>query len=138
MARSSAARPPPPRIRGAPLYDKIARELRARIDAGEYPVGSHIPTEEQLCRRYGVSRQTVRAALRKLRNDELIVSVRQDITGCVVSAAVAADLQIEAGSPAIQVQRAYQASDGKIAQVTVDTHPASRFHYAMTMSRLRP
>ena len=40
-------------------------------------------------------------------------------------------------SPALEVQRTYKTSDGEIAQVTVNTHPASRFRHSMTMRRVR-
>ena len=49
-----------------PLYETIAHDLLAAIDAGTYPVGALVPTEEELASRYGVSRQTVRAAMRRL------------------------------------------------------------------------
>lgn len=238
----------------APLYVQIARGLKAQIRGGEVPIGSRLPTEEQLRRQFGVSRQTVRAALRILRQEGLIfsrkrggtvvasppsdephvlhgesiedlisyaagtrfvlrslamemledeqarrvgveagqawlavrglgrmkgeafpfcsteyfihprfagvaqllprhkgpvfpliedlfgqsiVSIRQEITGSVISAAAAADLHVEAGSPGIQIRRAYRTADGTTAQVTIDIHPASRFYHATTMARMR-
>ncbi len=59
-----------------PVYLRIANELRDRISAGRYPVGSYLPTEEQLAQDYDVSRNTVREALRKLREDKLVLSRR--------------------------------------------------------------
>lgn len=44
---------------------------------------------------------------------------------------------MEAGSAALQMQRAYTTSDGEIAQVTVNTHPAGRFRHSMTMRRVK-
>ncbi|MGL5361758.1 MAG: GntR family transcriptional regulator, partial [Bosea sp. (in: a-proteobacteria)] len=49
-----------------PLYEEIARDLISAIDAGAHPVGSLLPTEFELVERYGVSRQTVRMAMRRL------------------------------------------------------------------------
>ena len=46
-----------------PLFQQLAETLRAAIDAGEYPPGSRLPTENELCERYSVSRVTVRKAL---------------------------------------------------------------------------
>ena len=55
-------------------YLQIARTLRKEIVDGVYPVGSHLPTEHQLCERFAVSRYTVREALRRLRDDNLVAS----------------------------------------------------------------
>ena len=49
-----------------PLFQQLAEELRNALRAGEYPPGSQLPTEHQLCGRYGVSRVTVRKALEEL------------------------------------------------------------------------
>ena len=49
-----------------PLFQQLAEELRKALRAGEYPPGSQLPTEHQLCGRYGVSRVTVRKALEEL------------------------------------------------------------------------
>src|ERR1700754_5139054 len=55
-------------------YLQIARTLRKEIVDGVYPVGSQLPTEHQLCERFAVSRYTVREALRRLREDNLVAS----------------------------------------------------------------
>src|ERR1700743_3219188 len=55
-------------------YLQIARTLRKEIVDGVYPVGSQLPTEHQLCERFAVSRYTVREALRRLREDNLVSS----------------------------------------------------------------
>src|SRR5947209_13821202 len=55
-------------------YLQIARTLRKEIVDGVYPVGSQLPTEHQLCERFSVSRYTVREALRRLRDDNLVAS----------------------------------------------------------------
>src|SRR5262249_58216890 len=57
-----------------PLYLQIARSLRAEIVSGIFPLGSQLPTQEELCARFNVSRFTVREALRKLRDDNLVSS----------------------------------------------------------------
>lgn len=54
------------------LWVKVARDLQNRIRAGEYPVGSLLPTELELCEMYGLSRYTVRAALRALQGHGLV------------------------------------------------------------------
>src|SRR3979490_2511692 len=55
-------------------YLQIARTLRKEIVEGVYPVGSQLPTEHQLCERFAVSRYTIREALRRLREDNLVTS----------------------------------------------------------------
>lgn len=64
------------RAKGYPVYLRIAGELKADIFAGRYPVGSYLPTEGQLAQVYGVSRNTIRESLRKLREDRLVQSRR--------------------------------------------------------------
>ena len=54
------------------LYAQIARQIADRIRAGAYPVGSLLPTEIELGEEFGVSRQTVRAALSELQRQELV------------------------------------------------------------------
>ncbi|MBV8348996.1 MAG: GntR family transcriptional regulator [Mycolicibacterium sp.] len=233
-------------------YLQVARALRKDIVDGVYPVGSQLPTEHELCQRFSVSRYTVREALRRLRDDNLvssrpragtlvvprtssdaydvmsindlvafaidarfviesiamvtvddelatrtqlgtgqewlavrgfretedaefplcrteyyinrafaavgrllqrhsgpifpliedlfglrIVEVHQEIAAVLISPALAAGLAIEPGTPALEVHRTYTTSDGQVAQLTVNTHPASRFRHSMTMRRLR-
>ncbi|TVY05228.1 GntR family transcriptional regulator [Mycolicibacterium porcinum] len=55
-------------------YLQVARTLRKEIVDGVYPVGSQLPTEHELCERFEVSRYTVREALRRLRDDNLVTS----------------------------------------------------------------
>jgi DNA-binding GntR family transcriptional regulator len=238
----------------SPLYLQVARTLKKEIIDGVYPLGSLLPTEDALCERFSVSRYTVREALRRLREDNLIVSrqgagsivvprlsrdayaqdvmsiddlvswsvgkrldiqtiemividkkqaattgltageqwlsvrgfgymegvecpvcwaeyfihrdfaaigrllprhsgpifpliedyfgqsiveVHQEIGATLITAQLADDLQVEAGTAALEVRRTYTTSDGQVAQVTVSTHPASRFRHSMTLRRVR-
>jgi DNA-binding GntR family transcriptional regulator len=57
-----------------PLYLQLARTLTQEIVDGIHPVGSQLPTEDVLSRRFAVSRYTVREALRRLRDDNLVAS----------------------------------------------------------------
>lgn len=238
----------------SPLYIQVARSLKDAIVSGAYPVGSLLPTEVALCERYAVSRHTVRAALRLLRDDSLvtsrrgagtvvaaprssesdsqevmsiddllafgtgtrfviesinmialdaklaartglpqgedwlqvcgrrlaqdddtivclaeyyinrtfaavgrllqrhtgpifpliedmfgqgIVEVHQQISATLVWASVADSLAVEAGTPALEVRRTYKTGEEKVAQVTLNTHPAARFQHSMTMRRVK-
>ncbi len=57
---------------GSPLYLRIARELRARIENGSYAEGHRLPTETELCDEFRVSRITVRQALTLLERERLV------------------------------------------------------------------
>jgi GntR family transcriptional regulator len=52
--------------RSKPRYAELGDLLRAGIEHGDYPVGSLLPTELELCERHAVSRHTARAALAQL------------------------------------------------------------------------
>lgn len=235
-------------------YIQVARTLRKEIVDGVYPVGSQLPTEHELCQRFSVSRYTVREALRRLRDDNLVASrpragttvvprpsthsyvqdvvsiddlldfatgalfaiesvamttiddetalrtglpegqqwltvrgfrtpqgadtpvchteyyinrafaaigrmlrsntgpifpliedvfgvsvveVRQEITAVQIPADLAGALEVVPTTPALQIQRTYTTSDGEVAQVTVNTHPAARFRHSMIMRRVK-
>lgn len=72
-----------------PRYQQVADELMKRIGAGRYPVGALLPTEMELCTQYGVSRHTVREALRLL-SDAGLISRRRRIGTEVVARTPAA------------------------------------------------
>jgi GntR family transcriptional regulator len=237
-----------------PLYLQVVRALKDEIVGGVFPIGSQLPTEEELCERFSVSRYTVREALRRLREDSLvssrqgagtvvvpprpadafvhevmsindlvafatgvrfaidtiemieiddklsvrtgiaggeqwlavrgfrhtegselpvcwtevyinrefaavgrllqrhrgpifhliedlfgqsIVEVHQEIAAALISPALAGGLKVKAGATALEVQRTYKLATGKVAQVAINTHPASRFRHAMTMRRVK-
>ena len=56
---------------GPPTYRRIADELRAAIERGDYQPGQRIPGENQLMEQYDVSRNTARDALAILREEGL-------------------------------------------------------------------
>ncbi len=49
-----------------PLYAQVAQEILNRIDRADYTVGSLLPTEHELCEAFGVSRVTIRGAMKEL------------------------------------------------------------------------
>jgi GntR family transcriptional regulator, transcriptional repressor for pyruvate dehydrogenase complex len=63
-----------------PAYQVLADELRGQITSGRLRPGQRLPTEPELCVRTGVSRSTVREALRLLASQHLIVTTR-GVTG---------------------------------------------------------
>jgi DNA-binding FadR family transcriptional regulator len=64
----------------APAYQTLADDLRGQITSGRLRPGERLPTEPELCVRSGVSRSTVREALRLLASQHLIVTTR-GVTG---------------------------------------------------------
>lgn len=52
-----------------PKYAQVIDELRRRIESGEYPPGSLLPSEHQLSEEFQIARPTVVRALRVLRQD---------------------------------------------------------------------
>lgn len=48
------------------LYIQLVEILKKKITSDEWPVGSQIPTEDELCKLYDVSRSTVRTAILEL------------------------------------------------------------------------
>ena len=236
------------------LYLQIARALKDDIISGVYPVGAQLPTEDTLCEHFSVSRYTVREALRRLREENLvssrqgagtvvaphqleshvhhvmsindlvtyaagmqfaignitmmmvdkrlslktgipageewlavygfryedgeelpiclteyyihrdfaavgrllprhtgpifpliedmfgqqIVEVEQEISAALVSLGMIEGLKVKPGTPVLEVRRTYKVPKGKVAQITINTHPASRFRHSMTMRRVKP
>jgi len=59
-------KPEKPIPRPPPLWRAIAATLQDEIAKGTYPMGSKLPTEADLARRFAVNRHTVRAALADL------------------------------------------------------------------------
>lgn len=49
-----------------PLYVQLEQQITGLIEDGEFKTGDRIPTEQELGRRFGVSRVTVRKALKPL------------------------------------------------------------------------
>ncbi|OYY90953.1 MAG: GntR family transcriptional regulator [Sphingomonas sp. 28-66-16] len=70
-----------------PRYLELADDLRAQIGRGDFPGADQFPTESVLCARYGVSRFTVREALRTLQTEGLIQRKRG--SGTVIQPAAA-------------------------------------------------
>jgi GntR family histidine utilization transcriptional repressor len=64
------------RARPAPSYLRVKEFVRRRIAGGRWKPGDAVPSEAQLCERFGVSRMTVNRALRELSDEGLIVRVQ--------------------------------------------------------------
>jgi DNA-binding GntR family transcriptional regulator len=77
----------PPLAASAPRYLVVARSLLRDIERGTFKVGDLLPTELELCKRFGVSRYTAREAVRRL-TDLGMVSRRAGV-GTTVTASAA-------------------------------------------------
>jgi GntR family transcriptional regulator len=64
-------------------------------------------------------------------------SIVQEIAAALISPALGGGLKVKAGTKALKAQRTYKLVTGKIAQVTINTNPASRFRHSMTMPRAK-
>jgi GntR family transcriptional regulator len=256
MARKKEGSVAPPASGRAqePLYIQLAKTLKDEIVSGIFPLGSQLPTEDELSVRFSVSRHTVREAIRLLREEELVASrqgagtvvippkatnsyvlhatsindlvayahgtnfkinvismvtidakqsariglpageewlavqgirhaegedipfcmteyyinrsyaavarllhrqsapifpliedlfavtiaeVYQEISADFISPEMSEALQVAPETVGLQVRRTYRITDGTIAQVTISTHPASRFRHSMTMRRVK-
>ena len=58
---------------GRPKYVEVAAALRRAITAGTYPVGSALPSTTRLIEQFEVSSTVVRAAVRELRDEGIVV-----------------------------------------------------------------
>ncbi|GAP38061.1 GntR family transcriptional regulator [Piscinibacter sakaiensis] len=62
----------PPPAKAPKQHARVAAELIARIEDGRYPLDTLLPTEHQLSAEFGLSRQTIREALRQLADRGLV------------------------------------------------------------------
>ncbi|MGQ9622581.1 MAG: GntR family transcriptional regulator [Candidatus Caldatribacteriaceae bacterium] len=59
-----------------PLYFKIYKTLKEEIESGVYKVGDLLPSEDELEKRFGTSRTTVRSAVGELEREGLVLRKR--------------------------------------------------------------
>ncbi|WP_082352603.1 GntR family transcriptional regulator [Rhizobium sp. AAP43] len=97
-----------PELATAPLYLQVAHHLEARIRTGEFPVGTLLPTENELAAALGVSRQTVRQAIATMR------------TGGRLSAKKGVGTRVEAG-PDISRRHFIAHSRSELFEVAAET-----------------
>lgn len=63
-------------VSGKKLYEQVLEKLESQILQGVYQKGDHLPTEKKLIEQFGVSRITVREALKVLCENGVIVKRR--------------------------------------------------------------
>lgn len=59
-----------------PLYQIVADSVLEKIESGEYASGQRLPSESELCKIYGVGRNTIRHALSKLADFEVVRTIQ--------------------------------------------------------------
>jgi GntR family transcriptional regulator len=108
-----------------PLWAQLEGRLRARILANEFD--EHFPTDEQLVHEYGVSRHTVREAVRRLQSAGLVQRERGR------GSSVAADRPLEQSisrfyslAASIEAQGLEEHSDVLIQALETDATAAAR------------
>ncbi|KAI3610245.1 Transcriptional regulator, GntR family (plasmid) [Cupriavidus necator H850] len=77
-----------------PRYLQLAQTLLNEIQSGQQPVGSQLPTEYELCEQFGVSRFTVREAIKQLVQMGLVARQPRLGTKVVAAAPVAGYRQV--------------------------------------------
>ena len=56
----------------SPMYLQLREIIRTKIEDGEFPPGTAIPTEHELAKTYGINRLTVRSGIASLVNEGLL------------------------------------------------------------------
>ncbi|MEO8544994.1 MAG: GntR family transcriptional regulator [Burkholderiaceae bacterium] len=87
-----------------PYYRQMYNALAADLKAGKYAIGALLPTERELCEKFGVSRHTSREALRQLEQRGMI-SRRQGSGSTVLSLA-----------PSVRYEQSIQSIDDLMQQ----------------------
>jgi len=64
------------RLNREKLYIQLTRIFLEEITSGKWPLGQQIPTEDELCRQYGVSKITVRQAVNNLASDGYVMKLQ--------------------------------------------------------------
>ncbi|HEY5331960.1 MAG TPA: GntR family transcriptional regulator, partial [Solirubrobacterales bacterium] len=72
MSSNESISLPVPRVKKA--YEQVAEQLRDLMHRGVISSGDRLPSETALAKQFGISRSTVREALRRLSAEDLIVT----------------------------------------------------------------
>lgn len=101
-----------------PKYAQVVEEIRQRIERGDYPPGTLLPSEHQLVIEFGVSRPTIVKALTVLRQEGSIAT--QQGRGSVALAR-AHEMTVRLPDDMWERLRAYEAAGGRpAAEVLVE------------------
>lgn len=104
--------------RRAGLVEQVIEQLRASVNAGEWPVGERIPNEAVLVEHLGVGRNTVREAVRALAHAGILEVRQGDGTYVRATSEVSGALRRLCGSELreiLQVRRALEVEGARLA-----------------------
>ncbi|MDX2831510.1 GntR family transcriptional regulator [Streptomyces scabiei] len=79
------------------VYLQVVHHIAEQIRTGRLPVGARLAAERDLADQYGVAVNTIRRAVRELRDQGLVITV--PIKGTFVQAEQSADDSAEEGEP---------------------------------------
>ena len=85
------------RRRGRSLTEEVVGSLSQRIEAGEFPTGTKLPSETEIMQQEGVSRTVVREAISRLQAARL-VETRHGIGTFVLDKPISNSLQLDTGN----------------------------------------
>jgi len=112
-------------VRQVPLVAQVSEQFRRLVESGAWPIGARIPGENQLAEQLGVSRGTVREALRALSlvglleprvGDGTYVRARNELSGLL-----ARDEPSTALDHVLDTRAALEASAARLAALRGDT-----------------
>ena len=118
------------------LVDLAVEDIGQRLAAGQWPVGSRIPTEPELATLLGISRNTVREAIRVLLYAGLL-EVRQG-DGTYVRAMTSPTDALRAISRAslreqLEVRAVLEESTARLAALRADAHGLAQIEACLTL-----
>jgi GntR family transcriptional regulator len=76
-------------------------------------------------------------ALIESRYGRRIAEIRQDVHAVLIPMKLAAELEVEGGTPALKVVRLYIDPAGEASEISVTIHPANRFTFSVRLRRDR-
>ena len=63
-----------------PLYYQLKQFILAQISSGDWPTGCQLPSEQQFCEKFGISRPTVRQAISELTAEGHLLRKQRKVT----------------------------------------------------------
>jgi len=121
------------KIHHAPAWELVADQLRRAIHLGRFLPGHRLPAERELATQLGVSRTTVRDAIRVLESEALVESRRGPSGGLVVlrSETSPSDLRTALERGAKQLEDVFEfrlANESACARLAAQRRTASQLH----------